>query len=272
MQSARATRSGGARGLPEGPGPLQQANRRRDAEERRLFPRCDCAGSRHGSSLRRFCGCLLHVGIRGYSVLKPGEAMPKAKEAALKALSLDDRWLKRTQRSAFITSNYDWNRSDSEKLLKRAIELNPNYARAHQKYAWNLAALGQHDDARREIEKARDLDPLSLIISTITSDGWRGTRGSSTEPWRPIGKRWIWTPPSRTRITQLGQALTSQRPVRGRHRCALEKAADLGGRPAGPLLAHWATHGLCPAIGREHTRCSPSCSSELNRVMCPGIG
>jgi TolB-like protein/Flp pilus assembly protein TadD len=105
------------------------------------------------------------LGYGGYSVLDPREAMPRAKEAAQKALALDNRSAEAHTMLGTIAANYDWNRNAAEQLYTRAIELNPSYARARQLYAWHLASIGQPERARREIETARQLDPLSLIIN-----------------------------------------------------------------------------------------------------------
>jgi serine/threonine protein kinase len=57
-----------------------------------------------------------------------------------------------------------------ELVFKRAIELNPNYAPAHESYAYFLSNLGRHEEALFEINRAQELDPLSVIISTDA--GW----------------------------------------------------------------------------------------------------
>jgi len=57
-----------------------------------------------------------------------------------------------------------------ELVFKRAIELNPNYAAAHESYAYFLSTLGRHEEAIFEIKRAEELDPFSLIISTDV--GW----------------------------------------------------------------------------------------------------
>jgi adenylate cyclase len=61
--------------------------------------------------------------------------------------------------------HYDWDFAAAEKEYLRAIDLNPNYATAHQWYAINLAATGRMDAALAELRHAQELDPLSLIIS-----------------------------------------------------------------------------------------------------------
>ena len=90
---------------------------------------------------------------------------PKARAAAEKAIQLDDRLAEAHTSLASITSMYDWNWPAAEKNFKRAIELNPNYATGHHWYAFYLSQMKRHDEAIREIEKAQQLDPLSLIIN-----------------------------------------------------------------------------------------------------------
>src|SRR5437879_8876885 len=91
--------------------------------------------------------------------------MPKARAAALKALQLDDRLAEAHTSLALITENYDWDWQTAEKEYRQAIELDPNYATAHHWYAEHLMWLGHFDEALRESERARQLDPLSLIIA-----------------------------------------------------------------------------------------------------------
>ena len=93
------------------------------------------------------------------------EALPKARAAALKALQLDEGLAEAHTSLALITENYDWDWQTAEKEYRRAIDLNPNYATAHHWYAEYLTWNGRFDEALRESERARQLDPLSLIIA-----------------------------------------------------------------------------------------------------------
>src|SRR5260370_6674847 len=88
----------------------------------------------------------------------------KAKAATLKALELDDT-LADAHASLGVRS-YDSDFSEAERRLRRAIELNPNHATAHQWLGEFLAYMGRFDEAITEIERAHEIDPLSLIIST----------------------------------------------------------------------------------------------------------
>jgi TolB-like protein/DNA-binding winged helix-turn-helix (wHTH) protein/tetratricopeptide (TPR) repeat protein len=94
-----------------------------------------------------------------------GELMPKGRAAALKALELDDTLAEAHTSLALIAESYDYDWQTAEKEFKRAIQLNPGYATAHQWYAECLSWQGRFDEALAESEKARRLDPLSMIIA-----------------------------------------------------------------------------------------------------------
>lgn len=94
-----------------------------------------------------------------------GEYMPKAREAALKALALDETLAEAHVSLALIAENYDYDWETAEKEFRRAIQLNPEYATAHQWYAEYLSWQGRFDEAFAESERARQLDPMSLIIA-----------------------------------------------------------------------------------------------------------
>jgi len=94
------------------------------------------------------------------------ELMPKARAAALKALQLDDTLGEAHTSLALVAENYDYDWQTAEKEFKRAIQLNPGYATAHQWYAEYLSWMGRSEEALAESEIARQLDPLSLIIAS----------------------------------------------------------------------------------------------------------
>jgi TolB-like protein/DNA-binding winged helix-turn-helix (wHTH) protein/Tfp pilus assembly protein PilF len=101
-----------------------------------------------------------------YDMVLPGEIIPKARAAALKALDLDEKLAEAHVSLAVIAQNYDWDWQTADKEFRRAIVLDPNYATGHHWYAEHLAFLGRFDEAFPEIQRARQLDPLSLIIQT----------------------------------------------------------------------------------------------------------
>src|SRR5580692_6683072 len=94
------------------------------------------------------------------------ELMPKARAAALRALELDDGLAEAHASLALIEENYDYDWPGAELEFRRAIQLNPQYATAHQWYAEFLSWQGRFDEAFAESSQARQLDPLSLIIAT----------------------------------------------------------------------------------------------------------
>ncbi len=105
--------------------------------------------------------------ISGYDPSVPAkEAMPKARATAVRAVELDEGLAEAHTALAIVAQNYDWDWPAAEKEYRRAIELNPNYATAHHWYGEYLGLTGRFDEAFRELERARQLDPLSLIIAT----------------------------------------------------------------------------------------------------------
>jgi TolB-like protein/DNA-binding winged helix-turn-helix (wHTH) protein/Flp pilus assembly protein TadD len=100
-----------------------------------------------------------------YAVMTPKEAFPRAKAAAIKALELDSTLSEAHNSLAFCFDAFDWDLESAGKEFQRSIELNPGYATAHHWYAWHLSLLGRYDEALEEMRKAKNLDPLSLIIN-----------------------------------------------------------------------------------------------------------
>jgi serine/threonine-protein kinase len=94
----------------------------------------------------------------------PDEAYPKAKEAALRALDIDEKLAEARTSLAAVKADYDWDFSGAEREYKWALELNPNYATARHWYALLLSDLGRHEEAISEIYFAQRLDPLSSRI------------------------------------------------------------------------------------------------------------
>jgi serine/threonine protein kinase/tetratricopeptide (TPR) repeat protein len=105
-----------------------------------------------------------------YGINTPHEVMPRVKAAAQKALAIDDSLAEARISLAYATAAYDWEWSAAEKDYKRAIKLNKNYATAHHWYGEYLAFMGRSDEAAAELERAHELDPLSLIINVAL--GW----------------------------------------------------------------------------------------------------
>ena len=102
-----------------------------------------------------------------FSALPPTQAMPKAKEAAMRAIELDDSLAAAHASLAYVKALYDFDWPGAEREFKRAIELNPGLSEAHFGYGIVFEApRGKIQDAVREMRLARDLDPLSLATNT----------------------------------------------------------------------------------------------------------
>ncbi len=108
--------------------------------------------------------------LAGHTNESPRRLMPKAKEAALKALALDDKLAEAHASLGQITLYYDYDFATAEREYRRAIELNPNYATAHQWLAEHLSEMKRQDEALAEIKRALELDPLSIIMNRIYGD------------------------------------------------------------------------------------------------------
>jgi DNA-binding winged helix-turn-helix (wHTH) protein/tetratricopeptide (TPR) repeat protein len=116
---------------------------------------------------------LAHCGLADCSVLlplygsvAPQEAFPQAMAAAERALDLDPLLAEAHTSLAYARFFYGWDWAAAERGFARALELNPGYATAHHWRSFLLAALGRHAEAVAEAERALELDPLSLVIST----------------------------------------------------------------------------------------------------------
>ncbi len=106
------------------------------------------------------------IGVAGYGSVPRDVAEAEAKEAIMKALSIDETSAEAHAALAYIKFRIDWDWKEAEKEFKRAIELKPSYATAHEWYALFLAIHVRLDEALREMQKAYELDPLSSSVNT----------------------------------------------------------------------------------------------------------
>src|ERR1700719_1457086 len=104
-------------------------------------------------------------GIGAFGFRVPKDTFTKAKEAALKALEIDDSLAEAHASLGYVKVFYDWDWAGGEKEFQRAIELNPTYASAHQQYAFALVERGRFEEADAEAKRALELDPLSLVVN-----------------------------------------------------------------------------------------------------------
>lgn len=107
---------------------------------------------------------LVLLGLLG--VEPPRKVMGEAKKAASKAIQLDDELGEAYASLAQIKVFYDWDWDGAESDFLTALRLSPNYPTAHQWYGEFLVAMGRTEEGLKVLRRARDLDPLSLIINT----------------------------------------------------------------------------------------------------------
>jgi eukaryotic-like serine/threonine-protein kinase len=110
-----------------------------------------------------------YVVLGDFALLSPAEAIRKAKEAATKALELDNTLPQAHNALASILES-NWNWVEAEKEYKNAIRLDPNYANAYQWYSVLLANIGRKDESIKIAQQAMERDPLSLIIINSVGD------------------------------------------------------------------------------------------------------
>jgi TolB-like protein/DNA-binding winged helix-turn-helix (wHTH) protein len=115
--------------------------------------------------------CYGIIGATIYGSVPTAEAAPKAKAAAIRALEIDPSLAEAETSLATAKFNYDWDWAGAAEGFKRAIQLDPSYATAYQRYSLYSIAMGRFDDSLEQIKRARDLDPLSISINS--SFGWR---------------------------------------------------------------------------------------------------
>jgi TolB-like protein/DNA-binding winged helix-turn-helix (wHTH) protein/tetratricopeptide (TPR) repeat protein len=101
------------------------------------------------------------MGAPGYETADPRDTMPRAREAALRALELDPMEPLAHATLGNVALDFDWNWGEAEAGLTRALEASPSFSLAHLWYSSYLAAMGRHDEAVEQARRARDLDPLS---------------------------------------------------------------------------------------------------------------
>jgi serine/threonine-protein kinase len=95
----------------------------------------------------------------------PREGYRRAKESALRALEIDPDLAEARTSLAQVKRRYDWDWVAAEREYSRALALDPNYAMAYHWYGYDMMCMGRYVEAIEMIERAHDLDPLSLVIN-----------------------------------------------------------------------------------------------------------
>lgn len=142
---------------------LNQRTRDGQRKSFEYFQRSIARDPRFASAYSALAYAYLVSGSWGF--INPRDAFPKAKEAARKAVELDDSLAEAHATLCEVLHVYEWNWTEAGWECRRALELGPNSAMVHKFYAMFLSHSGKSREAVAEIERAQKLDPLSLIIN-----------------------------------------------------------------------------------------------------------
>jgi TolB-like protein/Tfp pilus assembly protein PilF len=112
--------------------------------------------------------------------LPPIEGVPKAKDAAKRALAIDDSDAGAHLVLAIAAYWYDWDWAAAESEFKRSLELNPNSSDAYWYYGWFLASMRRNDQAIAEVKRSQQIDPLTVFPTAGV-----GTLYLFTRQWDP---------------------------------------------------------------------------------------
>ncbi|HEY0320575.1 MAG TPA: winged helix-turn-helix domain-containing protein [Pyrinomonadaceae bacterium] len=104
--------------------------------------------------------------LYSYGILPPAQCIPRIKEAASRALEIDNTIGEAYASLGHIYLMHDWDFPKAEEYLRRATELSPNNPTAHHWYALYFRIMGRLDESFAELNRAHNLDPLSLIIKS----------------------------------------------------------------------------------------------------------
>jgi TolB-like protein/DNA-binding winged helix-turn-helix (wHTH) protein/Flp pilus assembly protein TadD len=105
-----------------------------------------------------------------YGILAPAQAFAQAKQAAYQALALNNGLSEAHTSLAFVLDLYGWDWETAEEQYRLAIGLSPGYATAHHWYAFHQLLMGRTSEGIAELQRAENLDPLSLIIGADVAD------------------------------------------------------------------------------------------------------
>ena len=118
----------------------------------------------YGRAYSGLADCHVMLGLSATEV--PGICMPLARQAALRAVEIDDQLVEAHTSLAAVLAIFDWDRAGAEREFHRALELDQSYATLHHWHSlFLLASEGRFDEAEDEIGWAEQLDPISLPIN-----------------------------------------------------------------------------------------------------------
>ena len=126
-----------------------------------------------------------------YNVLPPRVAYPKARDAALRALALDETLAEGYSVLGSYKLYYEWNWAEAQSQFMRGVRFNPNDSKGHQRYGLGLMWMGRFPEALAEIRRAEECDPLSPIVQNNEAELFYNSReyGKAIEQCRRILER-----------------------------------------------------------------------------------
>ncbi|HEY0365683.1 MAG TPA: winged helix-turn-helix domain-containing protein, partial [Pyrinomonadaceae bacterium] len=133
-----------------------------------FFNQAIAIDSNYGAAYAGLADCYNMLVV--YGLLQPKEGFPKAKDAATRALEIDESSAEAHTSMAFIRFRWDWDRTATDREFQEAIKLKPAYAPAHQWYSSYLVAVERFDEAIAEAKRTEELEPLSFVASSHL--GW----------------------------------------------------------------------------------------------------
>jgi len=201
------------------------------------------------------------LGFDWYGGMAPLEAWPLARRSVTRALELNRDLVEAHTALGMIRVLYEWDWSGAESSFRRAIEINPGHAPAHHWFSLFLSTRNRHEESLREIQRAHELDPLSIIINQNMGRAlqYAGRYGEAVEQFR---RTLALEPRFFTTNVMLAQCLTAL----GRHEEALatlRTAQDLAGHR--PIVLTELTFVLAHLGQTEEARRMLSTLIELSR-------
>jgi TolB-like protein/Tfp pilus assembly protein PilF len=149
--------------------------------------------------------CYELLGSAPYTTLPPSEAFPKAEQAARKALALDDSLAEAHVSLGYSEMVYEWNLPEAHKEFTRALELRPDYATAHQFYAYYLTVVGELDAAIAERKRALELAPFNPVLASALGEAYYQTR-QFDQAIEQNSKALEWDPGNAINLVNIGRA------------------------------------------------------------------